>query len=57
MLTIVKKGRFSFDYRLFDGPDHVADLTMSRWRNAGQFTVMDCTTSFAFHAGAGRATR
>jgi hypothetical protein len=39
MLTIVKKGRFSFDYRLFDGPDHVADLTMSRWRNAGQFTV------------------
>jgi hypothetical protein len=39
MLTILKRSTFSTDYRLFDGPDHVADLTLSRWRDAGKFTV------------------
>jgi hypothetical protein len=39
MLTIVHNSTFSADYRLYDGRDPVADLTLSRLRNAGGFTV------------------
>lgn len=39
MLTIVHKSTFASDYGLYEGRDHVADITLSRLRNAGEFDV------------------